>query len=293
MRPAAWSLRCLRGRAPRRAAAVLRVVCLCVFSPAHAEQKPLWEAGVGVAALSFPDYRGSDASRLYALPVPYFVYRGELLKADRYGVRGVLFDSDALEIAASAGASLPVDSEKNEARRGMPNLKPTVELGPAVTMTLWRSDGGDKRLKLRLPLRAAFTAQASPRYVGWLFSPRLNLDVANVGGLHGWNLGMYASPAYADRRFHSYFYGVEPEFAAPDRLAYRARRGYNGTEFLASLSKRFQKYWVGAFVRYDTLAGAAFEDSPLIRTRGYFAAGAAIAWVFGESAQRVESAESY
>ena len=46
---------------------------------------------------------------------------------------------------------------------------------------------------------------------------------------------------------------------------------------------------MGGFVRYDTLAGAAFEDSPLVRTRGYFAAGVAVAWIFAESAQRVDA----
>jgi hypothetical protein len=47
-------------------------------------------------------------------------------------------------------------------------------------------------------------------------------------------------------------------------------------EFLAAVSKRFPQYWVGGFVRYDVLDGAAFVDSPLVRTRGYFAAGVAL-----------------
>ena len=73
-----------RACAPGRAAAV-------------AEEEPLWEAGLGVGALSFPDYRGSDERQLYPVPVPYFVYRGDFFKADRDGVRGELFDRDYLE----------------------------------------------------------------------------------------------------------------------------------------------------------------------------------------------------
>ena len=49
--------------------------------------RPLWELGVGVAGLRLPDYRGSDQSRGYVLPLPYIVYRGTWLKADRDGAR--------------------------------------------------------------------------------------------------------------------------------------------------------------------------------------------------------------
>ena len=48
-----------------------------------AQDLPLWEAGVGVATVSFPAYRGSDQRQAFVLPTPYFVYRGEFLKADR------------------------------------------------------------------------------------------------------------------------------------------------------------------------------------------------------------------
>ena len=260
-----------------------------VASMAQAEDKPLWELGVGATALAFPDYRGSDQTRNYVLPIPYFVYRGELLKADRDGVRSVFFNSDRVEINISAGASFPIDSKDNDARRGMPDLKPTVELGPAVDLTLWRSDPRGMKLTLRLPVRAGFTVERSPESIGWVFSPRINLDIEDVGGLYGWNLGLLASPAYGDRRFHRHFYSVAPEHATPLRSAYDAPAGYSGTEFLAAVSKRFSQYWVGGFVRYDTLAGAAFEHSPLVRTRGYFAAGIAVAWIFAESSQRVDA----
>jgi outer membrane scaffolding protein for murein synthesis (MipA/OmpV family) len=251
-----------------------------------ADEKPLWELGAGVTVLAFPDYRGSDQTRTYVLPIPYAVYRGEFFKSDRDGVRGILVDRDNVKIHASVGASFPVDSGENDARQGMPDLKPTVELGPAVDVTLWRAAPGLK-LSLRLPLRFAFTVERSPEYIGWLFSPRLNLDIDNVGGMPGWNLGLFASPAYGDARLHRYFYSVAPAYATASRPAYDAQAGYNGMEFLAAVSKRFPRFWVGGFVRYDTLAGATFVDSPLVRTRGYFAAGVAVAWIFGESSQWV------
>jgi outer membrane scaffolding protein for murein synthesis (MipA/OmpV family) len=73
---------------------------------AHAtEEKPLWEASIGVATVSFPAYRGSDQRHNFLLPTPYFVYRGEFLKADREGVRAQLFDSDRAELTFSAACA--------------------------------------------------------------------------------------------------------------------------------------------------------------------------------------------
>ncbi|MEO8751991.1 MAG: MipA/OmpV family protein [Casimicrobiaceae bacterium] len=271
-----------------RRAALVACVCLASAAPAcAADEKPLWELGAGITTLAFPDYRGSDQTRTYVLPIPYVIYRGDFLKADRDGVRGIFFQNENIKLHGSVGASFPVDSNDNDARQGMPDLKPTVEFGPALDITLWTAASTDMKLSLRLPVRFAFTVERSPEYIGWLFSPRLNLDIDNVGGMQGWNLGLFASPAYGDARLHSYFYSVAPAYATPDRPAYTASAGYNGMEFLAAVSKRFPNYWVGGFVRFDTLAGASFIDSPLVKTRGYFAAGLAVAWIFAESTQWV------
>ena len=77
---------------------------------AAARDEPLWEAGAGVAGLRFPHYRGSEQTRNYALPAPYFVYRGDFLKADRYGLRGVFLKSERVDLNLSLGASPPVDN---------------------------------------------------------------------------------------------------------------------------------------------------------------------------------------
>ncbi len=101
---------------------------------------PLWEAGVGAGALSLPDYRGSDQQRFYAFPVPYLVYRGEILKVDRTAVRGLFFQSDRFEFDVSLNASPPVNSGRNHARQGMPDLDPTGEIGPSLIIKLGKSD---------------------------------------------------------------------------------------------------------------------------------------------------------
>ena len=67
---------------------------------------------MGVVGFSFPDYRGSDETRFYALPFPYFIYRGDLLKVDRDRVRGLFFRRSWLELDVSLGGSVPVDSSQ-------------------------------------------------------------------------------------------------------------------------------------------------------------------------------------
>ena len=263
--------------------AVLSLHC----AAAVARDEPLWEAGIGAAALHFPDYRGSQQSHTYALPAPYFVYRGEIFKADRHGIRGTLFNSDWIDLNMSVGASLPVDSSKNRAREGMADLKPSIEAGPSLDLTLWRAADRRAKLDLRLPLRAAVTVESDPRFIGGQFFPHLNVDIHDPLGFGGWNLGMLAGPVFTDKRHNRYFYAVPAEHARPGRPAYETDGGFAGTEFIVALSKRFPKFWVGGFVRYDSLRGAKFEDSPLVTSRRYLAGGIGVSWIFGQSSQRV------
>lgn len=273
-----------------RGAGAMAALCL-LAAPAAAEELPLWELGAGIGAFALPDYRGSDEGRAYLLPVPYVVYRGKVLKSDRHGIRGTLFDSERLDLNLSGAASLPVDSSRNAARTGMPDLEPSLEFGPSLQIALWRAQDRRDVLALRLPLRAAFTVEGSPRAIGWVATPHLNLDLAGHGALSGWNLGMLAGPIYGSKRQHQYFYGVAPQFATATRPAYDAPGGYAGLQFLAAASRRFDGFWMGAFVRADTLRGAAFAASPLLKRDTYVAAGVGIAWVLGTSSQRVEAPE--
>lgn len=254
----------------------------------RAEQKPLWEAGMGIGGVTFPDYRGSDETNAYPVPLPYFVYRGKFLKADRGGVRGELFDRRHLELSLSVNGNIPVSSDDNAARAGMPNLRPTVEFGPSLEVHLWRSAREDMKLDLVMPLRLPITVESSPQTLGWNFSPRLNLDIANVAGLQGWNFGIGAGPLFGAAEFHEYFYSVAPRFASDSRPAYDARGGYSGTHVLTAISKRFPGYWVGAYLRYDNLHNAAFADSPLVRRQNYVTGGIGIAWMIGKSRRMVE-----
>ncbi len=256
---------------------------------ASAQKLPLWEGGIGVGVIDFPDYRGADERQTLVLPIPYFIYRGDFLKIDRQRIRGLFLKSRYAELDVSVNA-VPVRTDGNAARRGMPDLDPLFELGPSVNVHLWNTQR--IKLDLRMPVRAAFATDFTDiDYVGWTFEPVLNVDFPNRGPGGGWNLGLAAGPVFSDGSFNDYFYQVPPRFATAQRPAFDAEAGYSGSQFVAALSKRFPRFWAGAFLRYEVLNGATFEDSPLVKNKDFFTAGVAIAWVIGQSKVRVEAFE--
>jgi outer membrane protein len=247
--------------------------------------EPLWELGLGVAAVRFPDYRGSDQTSLYVLPLPFFVYRGRFLRADRDGARAILFAGRRIVVDISLAASVPTKSSDSDARSGMPNLPATFEIGPSFNLELWQSADHAFKLDLRLPVREAITIDSSPRAIGLTFSPNLNLDI-RAGA---WNIGLLGGPLYAQARYHQQYYSVAPEFATATRPAYDAPGGYSGWRAITAFSRRLGSAWLGGFLRYDELHGAAFAPSPLVRRDTGFTAGFGISWIFATSSQRVQT----
>jgi MipA family protein len=271
-----------------RSACALAAACLATLWSAAvaAKEEPLLEVGLGVGAIAFEDYRGSNTTHAYPLPIPYLVYNGKFLKADRDGVRGTLFNQDWIELNLSGNATTPVRNDRE--RSGMPDLRSTLELGPSLDFHILRSADSRVKFDLRMPLRTAVTVESPPKFIGWTFTPRFALDVKDAFGLEGWNAGLLAGPLFADRRYHDYFYSVAPAYATESRPAYQASAGYAGTQTIGALSKRFPRFWVGAYVRYDTLAGAVFADSPLVQRNSYWSAGFGMSWMIHTSATLVE-----
>ncbi|MHB8741487.1 MAG: MipA/OmpV family protein [Sulfuricaulis sp.] len=267
---------------------VMLMTGLVLTAPAAlAQDAPLWEFGMGLAELRFPFYRGADQNRNLILPLPYFIYRGDFFRSDRKGMRGVLYESPGVKLNLSVGAALPVSSNRSDARFGMPDLKPSIEFGPAIDWILWCGENRENKLTFTLPVRAAVSVESPPHSLGWVTNPYLNLDLANPAHAWGWNLGLQAGPLYATRRQNDYYYSVDSVYATPTRPAYSAPGGYSGMQFTTALSKRYPAYWVGAFVRYDSLRGAVYETSPLVRRSHSLYVGVGFAAIIGESSVRV------
>ena len=174
----------------------------------------------------------------------------------------------------------------------MPDLDATVEVGPVLVFTLARDRRIDYnyRLQLRLPARAAIATDLSHWHnIGWVFYPHLNLDVRPefLGGR--WNMGFSAGPLYATQKFHQYFYGVPRSSPRPSVPRTRRAAAIPARRSSPAISRRIEKFWVGAYVRYDNLSGAVFDPSPLVKQNYAVAAGMAFAWVFAESGTKVQT----
>ena len=252
--------------------------------------EPLWEIGLGIGSATFPEYRGSNERSDFTVPIPYLVYRGDRLRVGREGARGLLARWRDWELDFSVDAAVPVDSSDEGPRAGMAELDPIVEAGPSLVRRLGASDLG--RGSCRLPLRAAVAVSTdldSTAHEGWTLQPSLGLDAPDLLG--DWDFRFSLGPRFASRDYHAYYYDVGPGDVRPGRDGFRADAGYSGLGFSVSAAQRFDHTWIGAFLRYDNLSGAAFADSPLVETEHALSAGLGISWVLGESARRVPPPE--
>ena len=254
--------------------------------PEYFEERPKWEFAIGATALNVPDYRGSDEQRNYLLPFPAFAYRGEVLKADRDGVRAEFLRTDRVKFDISLNAGPPAKSDENAARSGMPDIDPTIEVGPMLKVLLAASDDRNHALSLRVPVRAVISVPDFDNR-GWVFVPYLNYDIFNLFDQKWFELGASVGVIYGSEKFHDYYYQVDPQYVTPARPAYDATAGYSGTQFTVALSKRFESFYIGGFARYENLSSAVFADSPLVRKDHSFMAGVVVTWIFAKSSEMV------
>ncbi|MGD8785630.1 MAG: MipA/OmpV family protein [Thioalkalispiraceae bacterium] len=242
---------------------------------AESDEAGKWEFGVGLGGLSIPHYRGSDQREEYFAPVPYVKFSGDRLKVDREGGRYYFLDGDRFKIDLSAAFAFAVDSEENIARQGMPDLDYILEVGPRLHWFLWASPDQRLRLRFAAPLRAAINLSDAGNE-GWFFAPYLQVRYYST-----METAFSIGPMWATEKFHDYYYQVDPVYATAGRPAYDAKAGYSGFRMTLTNSQRLNKhYWWGGFIRYDSLSGAEFENSPLVKKQEALMIGFAISYIF-------------
>ena len=268
---------------------------LCVFNQLHAEEsnnaassasgpppspasddKPQWELGVGIGYISLPHYRGSDQRQDYVAPIPYVRYRGKRLTVDREGGRYYFLESQTWKLDLSAAFAFPVDSTDNRARTGMTDLDPILEVGPRLTWYLYASSDERFRIRAGFPVRLAVNLSGFDN-TGWVFSPYLQFRYFSI-----METAFSIGPMWATERYHDYYYQVDSQYVIPgSRPLYDAKGGYSGLRFTLTNSHRVSKHWWwGIFARYDSLSGATFEDSPLVKQKDALMGGFALAYIF-------------
>ncbi|VXB41261.1 MipA/OmpV family protein [Massilia sp. 9I] len=267
--------------------------CLILSSAASAQSSPdqslpLWEIGVGAAALSTPSYPASDERESRLLLFPNIVYRGEILRADRSGINARLFSSDRAELDVGFAGALPSDSDDVDERAGMPDLGPLLEFGPRLKVRL-ADLGNNRRLRAEFPLRAVIEARGGLHARGYTFEPRLAYELAGERGL--WTLETNLSAVIGDRRINRHFYEVAPQYATATRPAYAADSGLLMTRLGLFGSRRLNEdVRLFGYLRFESYKGTANRDSPLHVKDSGVSGGVGVMWTFKRSSRRASGA---
>lgn len=256
---------------------------------AGAQALPLWELGVAGFAASTPAYPGSENRTSRALAVPFFIYRGEVFRADQSGIGMRLFSSDRVKLDVGLAGSLPASSYDVPARAGMPDLGTLLEFGPRVKVQLTKPTS-NSGLRLDIPLRAVIEARDGLRTQGVSFEPRLVYELDGPRG--AWGIDANIGVVLGNRKLNRYFYEVQPQYATLARPAYEAdsglmlvRAGLSGSRMINPDVRLF------AFVRYESYANAANRDSPLMKRDSGASVGGGFAWTIKRSARMAASRE--
>lgn len=250
---------------------------------------PLWEVGLIAGFASTPTYPAANERTQRTLALPFLIYRGDVLRADREGLSARLMQTSDLELDLGFSAALPSQANNASARAGMADLGTLLELGPRLKWTLMRP-GPDSRWQLQLPLRGVLELKDGLSAQGLVFEPELNFEKRNVGA--GWKMAASVGAMFGDRKRNQFFYGVAPHYASALRPAYDAQAGLIASRLDLSVSKHLRSdLRLFGYVRYESYAGTANQASPLHMQASAGSIGLALAWTLLQSERRAGTQE--
>jgi outer membrane scaffolding protein for murein synthesis (MipA/OmpV family) len=264
------------------------------FGESSSGGAPLWEVGLFNTAARLPHYRGSDEYEWYVLPLPYLIYRGKILRANRDGVRGVFFDNPHFEMSLSFWGNPPVKG-KSRARKGMDDLDAIIEAGPALRWYFTQRSAANP-----FYVQAALRSACSVDFHG-------GLDII-YQGLHGTlnlvylnrllfkaqklRFGVNLGIDFADRGLNGYYYDVPMDAVRADRSYYDAAGGYAGASLSLSLVRKLtDRLSLALYSRWENVTGAVFENSPLVKRTNDSVLAVALIWKIAQSKRTAESSE--
>jgi outer membrane scaffolding protein for murein synthesis (MipA/OmpV family) len=257
---------------------------ICQPSRAQTETgQALWELGGAAFGVSQQAYPGADQQIARALALPFFIYRGEVLRADRdtAGIRAL--KTERFELDIGVAGSFGAGSDEIEARQGMRDLGTLVELGPRLKWQLGSGPGGG-RWRAEFPLRVVFDLSDGAANRGLSFEPELVFERLSSGG---WRYQTSVGAIVADTRLARTFYEVTASEATALRPAYSARSGLVAWRWSTSASRSLGPDWrVFGFLRLDSVAGSANRNSPLIKRTTGATAGLGVAYTWMRSTRQ-------
>ena len=247
---------------------------------------PLWELGIGSAAYHQSNYPGSDVRSSIGFPFPYVIYRGDWFRIDR-SLQGILYETTRIKVDFSAGGTSLVESDESDARSGMPDLDPTFEVGPALSLLLTPLDRSDN-VWARVALRTAISVDADDwkfAQQGWILDSRLRYQRPLLGDTL--RLSGEIGASFATDDYTGYFYNVPPEYATQVRPAFMSDSGYAGARVGLGFSGVTGNWRWSLGGAYINLAGTGFADSPLVDSVHDYNVGFTIGWMFWKSKRKV------
>jgi MipA family protein len=286
-------------------AAIMRIVCTVMIavtgschmsSSARAEDDParpmpadtptmlpLWEAGVFGLGITLPAYPGAEDRTNRLLGLPYVIYRGQYLRADRGGVGVRTLKTPRIEMDVGFAASLGSHSSDIPARQGMPDLGTMIEFGPRLKINLGDVSSGRNSSRLQFPLREVIDISHGFVSRGIAFEPQWVTDTRLP---NRWFISANLGAMFGDGQLCDTYYGVAPGEATPTRPSYAAkgglialRAGLFATQSLASDVRLFY------ILRIESLEGATNRDSPLVKRNFGWSAGIGMSWALSRSRQ--------
>ena len=250
-------------------------------APSTEPAQPLWEIGIGAVAASQPAYPGAATNTNRVVALPFFIYRGEVVRAEQgnVGLRAIKTPRYELDIGFSA--SLGSSANDVPERIGMPDIGTLVEFGPRLKINLGDISQGRSSVRLDLPLRGVFDLSNSFTNRGVSFEPQLSFDVPLPGG---WRGGVGLSALFGTQKLNETFYTVTAAEALANRPAYTAQAGLLSTRASFGASKKLTPdLRVLGFIRLDSTAGSANSSSSLITRNSGASIGVGLAYTFGRS----------
>lgn len=257
-------------------------IIVILIIPGIVPAETLWQLGAGIGNITANSYPGSDQTQSITSPIPYIKIKTEWFDLDREGLHTNWFKDTNFRLDFSFDIGLPVDSDENELRVGMPDLDPVAHVGPLLIYQLVESE--NIKWQLQLPLTYAYALDdLDVSSTGWVANPRVYFSYL---------IGKYETPlhinaslgsVYGSEDFHQYYYAVDVADVTSSRSEYLAKEGLAGYRFNLSVTRRMNGYWLGLYLRYQNLDAAVFADSPLVNQTDYWFMGIGASWVFSDN----------
>ena len=228
--------------------------------------KPLYEAGLAGGVGYIADYPAASQGRVKQIAVPSFLYRGKTFRSDDKGSRARFYKTKNTDIDLSIGASLPSNSNKNDARTGMDDLHWLFEIGPRYNYKIFKTE--KYLLNIELPLRAVASSDFQfSKHRGFRFYPQIDFRYRFT---NRFKTAVSLKLNWGTEVLNDYFYEVKKSDViiegANKRDRYNAKGGYISRDISMNMSYAYKSLFVILGAKFSNFEGAINNRSPLYKS---------------------------